>query len=97
MLRIFLRTEDKPVPDSEQKKNYLELLDVSGKSVVGTVPLDQVKHMPRIGERVFLPIDRPNGWTAYRIVDIEYFLATNEGPLDEPGMLRVTVYVERSK
>jgi hypothetical protein len=85
------------VPEPEQKKNYLELLDVSSQSVVGTAPLDQIKHMPRAGERIFLPVDQPDGWTAYKIVDIEYFLATNEGPLDEPGMLRVTVYVERAK
>jgi len=85
------------MPQPEQKKNYLELFDVSEKSVVGTVPLDQVKHMPRAGERVFLPVDRPDNWTAYRIVEIEYFLSTNEGPIDEPGTLRVAVYVERSK
>ncbi len=35
------------MPEAEEKKNYLELFDVSDKSVVGTVPLDQVKHMPR--------------------------------------------------
>ena len=89
------------MPEPEQKKNYLELFDISNKSIVGTVPLDQVKHMPRIGERIFLPLERPDGWTAYKIVDVEYFVATNEGPLDkslnEPGMFRVTVYVERSK
>jgi hypothetical protein len=85
------------MPEPEQKKNCLELFDVSENSVVGTVPLDQIRHMPRVGERIFLPVDQSDGWTAYKIVDIEYFLNTNEGPLDEPGMLRVTVYVERSK
>ena len=83
--------------EPEQKKNYLELFDVSEKSVVGTAPLDQIRHMPRVGERIFLPVDQSDGWTAYKIVDIEYFLNTNEGKLDEPGMVRVTVYVERSK
>lgn len=81
----------------EEKKNYLELFDVSEKSVVGSVPLDQIKHMPRVGERIFLPINRPDRWTAYKIVDVEYFVSTNEGPIDEPGTLRVTLYVERSK
>jgi hypothetical protein len=89
--------EEKPVPGQEQKKNYLELVDVSKNLVAGTAPLDQIKHMPRVGERIFLPADPPTGWTAYRILDIEYFLATNEGSLDEPGTLRVTVYVEPSK
>jgi hypothetical protein len=81
----------------EQKTNYLELFDVSTKSAVGTVSLDQIKHMPRVGERIFLPVSRPDGWTAYKILEIEYFLRTNEAPIDEPGMLRVTVYVEPSK
>lgn len=84
------------MPDPE-KRNYLELFDVSERSVVGTAPLDQVQHMPRIGERIFLPINRPDRWTAYKIVEVEYFVSTNEGPLDEPGMLRVTLYVERAK
>ena len=85
------------MPEPEQKKNYMELFDVSKNSVTATVPLDQVKHMPRVGERIFLPVEPTGGWTAYKIVDIEYFLATNEGPLEEPGMLRVTVYVEGLK
>ena len=85
------------MPEPQQKKNYLELFDVSKKSVTATVPLDQVKHMPRVGERIFLPVDRQGGWTAYKIVDIEYFLATNEAPIDEPGMLRVTLYAEPLK
>lgn len=84
------------MPEHEQKKNNLELFDVSNNSVIATVPLDQIKHMPRVGERVFLPVNGgPDKWIAYRIVDIEYFLVTNEAPIDEPGMLRVTVYAER--
>jgi hypothetical protein len=85
------------MPEQEQKKNYLELVDISKNSVAGTAPLDQIKHMPRVGERIFLPVSRPDGWTAYRIVDIEYFLSTNEGHIDDPGTLRVTVYVEPSE
>ena len=79
-----------------EEKNCLELFDVSEKAVVGSVPLDQIKHMPRAGERIFLPVNRPDRWTAYKIVEIEYFVSTNEGPIDEPGTLRVTLYVERS-
>jgi hypothetical protein len=82
---------------AEQKSNYLELFDVSKKLAIATVPLDKVEHMPRIGERIFLPLHQPGGWTAYKIVDVEYFLGTDQGPLDEPGMVRVTVYVEESK
>jgi hypothetical protein len=94
---FFAICEDKPVPEKEQKKNYFELFDVSKKSVIATLPLDQIKHMPRTGERIFLPLHEPEDWVAFKIVDIEYFLRTKEGPLEVPGMLRVTVYVEESK
>jgi hypothetical protein len=94
---LFRDSEDKPVPEKEQKKSYFELFDVSKKSVIATVPLDQIKHMPRTGERIFLPLHEPGDWVAFKILDIEYFLRTKEGPLDDPGMLRVTVYVEESK
>lgn len=85
------------MPEQEEKTNYLELFDVSKNSVVGTAPLDEVKHMPRVGERIFLPLKPSNGWTAYTIVKIEYFLSTNEAPIDKPGTLRVTLYAEPSK
>ena len=85
------------MPEQEQKTNLFELFDVSKKSVIATVPLDQIKHMPRTGERIFLPLHQPGDWVPFKIVDIEYFLRTKEGPLEAPGMLRVTVYVEESK
>ena len=80
-----------------KRRTYFELFDVSKKSVIATLPLDQIKHMPRTGERIFLPLHEPEDWVAFKIVDIEYFLRTKEGPLEVPGMLRVTVYVEESK
>ena len=85
------------MPEKEQKKNYFELFDVSKNSVIATLPLEEIKHMPRTGERIFLPLREPEDWVAFKIVDIEYFLRTKEGPLEVPGMLRVTVYVEESK
>ena len=85
------------MPESERKSNCFELFDVSKKLVIATVPLDKIKHMPRAGERIFLPLHQPGDWAAFKIVDIEYFLSTTQGPLDEPGMLRVTVYIEEAK
>ncbi len=88
------------MPEPDQKGNYLELFDVSKNSVIASVPLDRIKHMPRTGERIFLPLHEPGGWVAFKIVDIEYFLRTKPGPLEEleePGMLRVTIYVEELK
>jgi hypothetical protein len=66
------------MPEQEQKKDYLELFDVSENSVIGTVPIDRVKHVPRIGERIFLPLHQPGEWAEFKIVDIEYFLSTSE-------------------
>ena len=79
----------------EQKKDYLELFDVSENSVIGTVPIDKVKHLPRIGERVFLPLHQPGDWVAFKIVDIEYFLSTSQSQYGEPGTVRVTLYAEK--
>jgi len=80
----------------EQKKNSLELFDVSSNSVIGELPLDTMKHLPRLGERIFLPLPQQGEWAAYRIVDIEYFLSTLQNPFDAPGMIRITVYVRKS-
>ena len=94
---VLLQSEDKQMPEPGQKSNCLELFDVSKKVVIDTIPLDKIKHMPRAGERIFLPLHQPGDWAAFKIVDIEYFLSTNQRPLDEPGTLRVTVYVEEAK
>ena len=40
-------------------ETYLELLDVSTKTQVGKAPLASIRFMPRIGERIFLPLDEP--------------------------------------
>jgi hypothetical protein len=85
------------MPEPEQKSNCLELFDLSKKLVIATIPLDKIKHMPRTGERIFLPLHQPGDWVAFKIVDIEYFLSTTQRSLEEPGVLRVTVYVEESK
>jgi len=83
------------MPEQEQNKDYLELFDVSDNSAIGTVPLDKVKHLPRIGERVFLPLQQPGDWVAFKIVDIEYFLSTSQSQFGEPGTVRVTLFAEK--
>jgi hypothetical protein len=40
-------------------ETYLELFDVSKKTQVGKAPLASIRFMPRIGERIFLPLDEP--------------------------------------
>ena len=84
----------------QQEQNYLELFDVSKKAAVAKAPLAAISHLPRTGERIFLPVHRPGDWEAYTVVAVEYFVGgepvTNEGPLESPGLVRVTLYVERS-
>ncbi|MFZ2061929.1 MAG: hypothetical protein WAU82_13015 [Candidatus Binatus sp.] len=75
-------------------ESYLELFDVSKKKQVGKAPLASIRFIPRIGERIFLPLDRPGHWHSYTVVSVEYFLG-NRSPSE--GMDRVTLYVEESK
>jgi hypothetical protein len=59
--------------------------------------MEKLKHIPRIGERIFLALHQPGDWAAYKVVDIEYFLGTVERSFDDSGMIRVTVYVDKTR
>ena len=75
-------------------ETYLELFEVSKKMQVGKAPLASVRFMPRIGERIFLPLDEPGHWHSYTVMAVEYFLG---GRSPSEKMDRVTLYVEESK
>jgi len=84
-----------------ESDSYLELFDVSKKVQIGKTPLSQIRFIPRIGERIFLPPQGAGSWIAYNVVMIEYFLG-NDPSSGEPiapkeGMGRVTIYLEESK
>ena len=85
----------------QQEQNYLELFDISKKTAVAKAPLATISHLPRTGERIFLPLHRPGDWEAYTVVAVEYFVGGeplgSEKPLESPGLVRVTLYVEPSK
>ena len=85
----------------QQEQNYLELFDVSKKTAIAKAPLAAISHLPRTGERIFLPLHRPADWEAYTVVAVEYFVggepSAGEGPLESPGLVRVTLYVEPAK
>lgn len=85
------------MPDANQDQSYLELFDVSKNTAVDRIPLAKISHMPRSGERIFLPLDQPGNWTAYTVVAVEYFLATDKVSPNAPGLVRVTLYAEPSK
>ena len=75
-------------------ETYLELFHVSRKTQVGKAPLASIRFMPRIGERIFLPLKEPEHWVSYTVVSVEYFLG---GRSPSESMDRVTLYVEDSK
>jgi hypothetical protein len=86
--------------DLQPEQSYVEMFDVSKKTAVAKAPLSAISHLPRTGERIFLPLHRPGNWEAYTVVSVEYFVGgeplASEGPLESPGLVRVTLYVERS-
>lgn len=81
---------------AEEEKS-LELFDISNNASIGTVPLANVTHMPRKGERIFLRNQQAGDWTSYAVVDIEYFVGTTEDSQVESGTVRVVLYAEPSK
>jgi hypothetical protein len=88
------------MPELQQEQNYVELFDVSKKTAIAKAPLAAISHLPRTGERIFLPLHQPGDWQAYTVMAVEYFVggepSTSEGPLESPGLVRVTLYVERA-
>ena len=87
--------------DIEPKQSYVELFEVSKDEAVARAPLAEIPHLPRVGERVFLRHPTAGEWHSYTVLNIEYFLADSpaisEGPLQSPGMVRITLYVERNR
>jgi hypothetical protein len=77
-------------------ETLLELFDVSKKTQVGKVPLASIRFMPRMGERIFLPLDEPEHWAlaSYTVTSVEYFLG---GRSPSESTDRVTLYVDESK
>jgi hypothetical protein len=93
--------------EPQQEQNYLELYDISKKTLVAKAPLAVISHLPRTGERIFLPLHRPGAphqpgeWEAFNVVRVEYFVggepSAGAEPLQSPGLVRVTLYVEPSE
>ena len=86
---------------TEDIENYVELFDVEKKAQIGKVPLAEIRFIPRIGERLFLPPQGAGTWKAYTVVSVEYFLSydTAKGQRIAPkeGGGRITLYLEESK
>ena len=86
--------------EAQQNQSYVELFDISKKECVAKASLARIPHLPRTGERIFLPLQLPGDWEAYTVVAVEYFLGGTQPagvrPHEASGMDRVTLYVERS-
>jgi hypothetical protein len=89
------------MPELQQEQNYIEMFDITTNKSVARAPLAAISHLPRTGERIFLPLHRPGDWEAFTVVTVEYFVGgeplTSEGPLESPGLVRITLYVKPSK
>ncbi len=85
---------------SQQNQSYVELFDISKKESVARASLAAIPHLPRTGERIFLPLHQPGTWERYTVVAVEYFVGSEsvagDRPLDASGMDRITLYVEKS-
>jgi hypothetical protein len=88
--------------DENDNEGFVELFDLTKKQTVAKTPLQEIRFMPRAGERIFLPVDGPDRWESFTVVTVEYFLGYDQAT-NEParslirGMGRVTLYVEPSK
>jgi hypothetical protein len=80
-----------------EEEKCLELFDIPNNASIGTVPLANVTHMPRKGERIFLRNQQAGDWTSYAVVEVEYFMGTTEDSQVDPGTVRVVLYAEPSK
>jgi hypothetical protein len=83
-----------------ENEGFIELFDLTTKTVVSKVPLTDLKFIPRVGERVLISPTGPGDWRPYKVLDVEYFL--NYDPIrnvptmpSEAG--KITLYVEATK
>ena len=83
-----------------ENEGFIELFDLTTKTVVSKVPLTDLKFIPRVGERVLISPTGPGDWRPYKVLDVEYFL--NYDPIRNVPTLpseagKITLYVEATK
>jgi len=57
-----------------ENEGFIELFELTTKTVVSKVPLTHLKFIPRVGERVLISPTGPGDWRPYKVLDVEYFL-----------------------
>jgi hypothetical protein len=83
-----------------EHEGFIELYDLTKKTVVSKLPLAHVKFIPRVGERVLISPTGPGDWESYKVVDVEYFLNYDpiKGVPETPSEAgKITLYVEPAK
>ena len=83
-----------------EHKGFLELYNLTTKTVVSKLTLSHLKFLPRVGERVLISTG-PGDSESYKVVDIEYSLNYNflnydptEGVATPSEAGKITLYVE---
>jgi hypothetical protein len=83
-----------------EHKGFIELYDLTKKTVLSKLPLSELRFLPRVGERILISPTGPGDWQSFKIVDVEYFLnydPTNSVPETPSEAGKITLYVEPSK
>ena len=81
-----------------ENEGFIELFDVTTKTLVSKAPLSHLKFVPRAGERVLITPTGPGDWRSYKVLDVEYFLnydPAKKTPQTEGG--KITLYVEPAR
>jgi len=83
-----------------EHRGFIELYDLTKKTIVSQLPLADVKFLPRVGERILISPTGPGDWESFKIVDVEYFLnydPVKSAPETSSQAGKITLYVEPTK
>ena len=84
-----------------EHKGFMELYNLTNKTVVSKLPLSHLNLLPRVGERMLMSPGGSGNRESYRVVDIEYSLNYDflnydptEGVETPSETWKITLYVE---
>jgi hypothetical protein len=78
-------------------KGTLEIIDVGEERSIATVPMESMRFLPRVGERVFLPAKKLGEWELCDVMMVEYFLdgCIAGSEVESSGVGKITLYVRQ--
>lgn len=83
-----------------ENEGFIELYDLTTKTVVSKVPLTRIRFIPRAGERILISPTGPGDWRSYKVLDVQYFLSydpTRNAPQPPLEAGKITLYVEATE